>query len=271
MKSQIQALEPKIREILTAPGIDLGTISAKRVRKQLLEQDSSLTQEFIKENKDEIDLLIAGVYEEVNAEVNGNEEEEEGASSPKGKRKRRAEKEEESVDENEEEGEEEVSAASPKAKKSKKSGRMTDEQLARQLSDEINGRSRSSRASSTRGTRGRGGAKRGGKRGAKSAATVDSEAEGSEGDGEPKKKKRGGGFQKEYMLSEPLKAVLDVEKMSRPQVVKQLWVYIKEHDLQNPAYKKEIICDDKLKAIFNVDKIDMFKMNKVLGQHLHEP
>lgn len=29
------------------------------------------------------------------------------------------------------------------------------------------------------------------------------------------------------------------------------------------------MCDVNLKAVFNVDKIDMFKMNKVLGQYVY--
>jgi upstream activation factor subunit UAF30 len=49
-------------------------------------------------------------------------------------------------------------------------------------------------------------------------------------------------------------------------VVKQLWVYIKGNELQNPENKREILCDAGLRAVFGVDKIDMFKMNKVLGQ-----
>ena len=68
------------------------------------------------------------------------------------------------------------------------------------------------------------------------------------------------------LCSDPLSAVLAVEKMSRPQVVKKLWEYIRQHELQNPSNKKEIICDDALRAVFSVDKIDMFRMNKVLGQ-----
>lgn len=60
--------------------------------------------------------------------------------------------------------------------------------------------------------------------------------------------------------------MLSVSKLSRPQVVKQLWVYIKGNTLQNPENKREILCDDKLRLVFNVDKIDMFKMNKVLGE-----
>jgi upstream activation factor subunit UAF30 len=66
--------------------------------------------------------------------------------------------------------------------------------------------------------------------------------------------------------SEPLSAVLQVDKLARPQVVKLLWVYIKDRELQNPGNRREILCDPGLKAVFGVEKIDMFKMNKVLGQ-----
>lgn len=54
-------------------------------------------------------------------------------------------------------------------------------------------------------------------------------------------------------------------------VVKQLWQYIKGNNLQNPDNKREIICDPKLKAVFNTDKIDMFRMNKVLGEYVFRP
>ena len=61
------------------------------------------------------------------------------------------------------------------------------------------------------------------------------------------------------ILSEPLSAVLNEQKLSRPQVVKQLWVYIKANELQNPSNKREIVCDDALRRVFNTDKIDMCK------------
>jgi len=54
-------------------------------------------------------------------------------------------------------------------------------------------------------------------------------------------------------------------------VVKQLWVYIKDNDLQNPSNKREIMCDPKLKAVFGVEKIDMFRMNRVLGESVVLP
>jgi upstream activation factor subunit UAF30 len=59
--------------------------------------------------------------------------------------------------------------------------------------------------------------------------------------------------------------------MSRPQVVKKLWEYIKGHELQDPNDKREIICDEKLQAIFKTTKVNMFKMNKALGNHLVPP
>jgi upstream activation factor subunit UAF30 len=68
------------------------------------------------------------------------------------------------------------------------------------------------------------------------------------------------------MCSAPLATLLNVDKMSRPQVVKHLWVYIKGNELQNPKNRREIMCDPSLKAVFGVEKIDMFRMNKVLGQ-----
>jgi upstream activation factor subunit UAF30 len=66
--------------------------------------------------------------------------------------------------------------------------------------------------------------------------------------------------------SAPLSALLQIDRLSRPQVVKHLWVYIKDRELQNPDDKREILCDPRLKAVFGVEKIDMFRMNKVLGQ-----
>ncbi|KAF9973357.1 hypothetical protein BGZ73_003408 [Actinomortierella ambigua] len=57
-------------------------------------------------------------------------------------------------------------------------------------------------------------------------------------------------------------------EMSRAQVVKQLWVYIKANNLQDAQDKKSINCDDKMRAIFGVDKVGCFEMNKYIGKHL---
>lgn len=52
-------------------------------------------------------------------------------------------------------------------------------------------------------------------------------------------------------------------------MVKKLWEHIKGNDLQDPENKRQIICDEKMIAIFRQPKVDMFKMNKDIGQHLY--
>ncbi|KAJ3514796.1 hypothetical protein NLJ89_g2165 [Agrocybe chaxingu] len=195
-----------------------------------------------------------------------------GAGDEKHSRKRKQEDDyENGVPDEDEEGAgmEDVTPPPKKPKKASKNGReLTDAELARKLSSELNN-SRSTRTGSK--ARGGTGTKKGG-RSKKSAATVDSEDDSDDGSKKKKKSSSGakGGFAKEFALSPPLAALLQIEKLSRPQVVKQLWVYIKGNDLQNPQNKREIMCDHNLRAVFGVDKIDMFRMNKVLGSHLHE-
>ena len=188
MSSQIHALEPKIRQILSAPGTDLSTISAKRVRKQLLELDPTLSPEFVKEKKDEIDDVIAKVYEQVSAagtnDTGGAGDDDDAASS---KRKR-----------DDASDDEPAAAPAKKTKKTKTKQEKTDEELARQLQNEINGRARSSRAGASSSSKKANGAKRGRK--AKSANVVGSDGEEAETEDGEGKKKRGGGFKKEYML-----------------------------------------------------------------------
>lgn len=57
-------------------------------------------------------------------------------------------------------------------------------------------------------------------------------------------------FNREMALSHELQNVIARERCSRPQVVKHLWAYIKGNNLQNPADKRQIICDDKLQKLF---------------------
>lgn len=58
-------------------------------------------------------------------------------------------------------------------------------------------------------------------------------------------------------------------QLSRPQVVKRLWQHIKSNGLQDPKDKRQILCDDKMQAVFKQPKVDMFKMNKDIGNHLY--
>lgn len=85
---------------------------------------------------------------------------------------------------------------------------------------------------------------------------------------EKNKRGAGGGFSKLCGLSPELQSVLGVSELSRTQVVKQLWVYIRENNLQDPQNRRKILCDDKLHPVFRKDSIDMFEMNKVLSNHI---
>lgn len=74
---------------------------------------------------------------------------------------------------------------------------------------------------------------------------------------------------KPMKLSAELEAVVGKGPMSRPQVVKKLWEYIKKHDLQNPQNKRNILADDLLLPLFGGKKeVTMFEMTKLVSPHL---
>lgn len=54
--ADISYLIPKVLAILTAPAVDLTTISAKRVRKQLIADGES--EEFLRGNKEQVDSTL---------------------------------------------------------------------------------------------------------------------------------------------------------------------------------------------------------------------
>ncbi|XP_024015787.1 DNA ligase 1 isoform X2 [Eutrema salsugineum] len=55
--------------------------------------------------------------------------------------------------------------------------------------------------------------------------------------------------------------------LSRADVVKRLWEYIKQNDLQDPCEKRRIICDEKLKELFEVDSFEDISVSKLLTNH----
>ncbi|KAK6135691.1 hypothetical protein DH2020_030568 [Rehmannia glutinosa] len=81
-------------------------------------------------------------------------------------------------------------------------------------------------------------------------------------------KKKGGGFSKPCALSPQLQEFFGVSELARTEVVKKLWEYIREQNLQNPKNRRKILCDESLHGIFRVKSIDMFQMNKALSKHI---
>lgn len=197
-------LEPAIRKVLTTPGVDLNLISAKAVRKRLQALEPSLTYEWMKENREAIDTIIGEIFQSVNEAASAS-----GSGDANGVHE---DADAEGTAEEEGDGEEELESLPKrpvkKRQKKKKGQEKSDAEYARQLSNELNSRSRSSRNAIGKPKTNAG--KKGGsgkKRKPLTADTVDSEEDGSDADSTvgKKRKSRGGGgakggFSKEYNL-----------------------------------------------------------------------
>ena len=68
--------------------------------------------------------------------------------------------------------------------------------------------------------------------------------------------------------SDALAAVIGTEQVARPQVIKKLWDYIKEQNLQDPANKRSINADAKLLPVFGKPQVTMFELAGIVGKHL---
>jgi chromatin remodeling complex protein RSC6 len=81
------------------------------------------------------------------------------------------------------------------------------------------------------------------------------------------------GFAKPSLISEELCKFLNKPsgtKMARTDVTKEVNKYIKEHNLQNPANKKEIKADTTLTKLLNLkkgDDLNYFSLQKFLKDH----
>ena len=88
--------------------------------------------------------------------------------------------------------------------------------------------------------------------------------------GWPKK----GGINKRMTLSKDLDVLVGAKgaKMSRPQLVKKLWVYIKEHNLQNVENKRMFTPDAAMAKVFGKKEMTFgtFGMMKYLTSHVSE-
>ena len=58
------------------------------------------------------------------------------------------------------------------------------------------------------------------------------------------------------------------KEASRAECIKQLWAYIKKHNLQDPENKQFFVPDKKMAKVFGNDKIRAFGMAKFLSAHL---
>ena len=68
--------------------------------------------------------------------------------------------------------------------------------------------------------------------------------------------------------SATLAAVIGNEAVPRTEVTKRIWDYIKKHNLQDPANRRNINADAKLRPLFGKDQVSMFELTKLVSQHL---
>lgn len=65
-----------------------------------------------------------------------------------------------------------------------------------------------------------------------------------------------------------LAAVIGDTAVARTEVIKKVWDYIKAHGLQDPKDKRTIVADAKLLAVLGKERINMFELTGLVGQHL---
>jgi chromatin remodeling complex protein RSC6 len=75
-------------------------------------------------------------------------------------------------------------------------------------------------------------------------------------------------FMKTLKPSAALAVIVGSEPLPRTEVTKRIWDYIKAHNLQNPANRRNILCDGPLRAVMDKDEVTMFEMTGLVGRHL---
>jgi chromatin remodeling complex protein RSC6 len=81
-------------------------------------------------------------------------------------------------------------------------------------------------------------------------------------------KKKSGLTQQTYSLSPELQEVVGAKSLTRPQVVKKLWVYIKAHKCQDTKNRRLIVPDKKLSEVIGKKPVDMLKLAGLLSKHI---
>ena len=79
---------------------------------------------------------------------------------------------------------------------------------------------------------------------------------------------KGSGLTKPLKLSSDLADIVGKKEASRAECIKELWAYLKKHNLQTPDNKQFFLPDKKMAKVFGSDKIRAFSMSKHIGAHL---
>lgn len=81
-------------------------------------------------------------------------------------------------------------------------------------------------------------------------------------------RKKSGLSQMTYALSAELQAIVGAKSLTRPQLVKKLWAYIKAHKCQDTKNRRLIVPDKKLCEVLGKKPVDMLKLAGLLNKHI---
>lgn len=71
-----------------------------------------------------------------------------------------------------------------------------------------------------------------------------------------------------YTVSPELQAIVNAKSLTRPQIVKKVWVYIKAHKCQDAKNRRMINPDAKLALVIGKKPVDMLKLAGHLNKHI---
>ncbi len=78
-----------------------------------------------------------------------------------------------------------------------------------------------------------------------------------------------GGLAQKVQPDATLGAVVGDQSMTRSEITKKVWDYVKKNKLQDSENRRMINADDKMRAVFNgKDQVSMFEMTKLVNQHV---
>lgn len=75
-------------------------------------------------------------------------------------------------------------------------------------------------------------------------------------------------MQQAYTVSAALQAVVGGKSLTRPQIVKKLWEYIKANKCQDVKNRRMINPDKKLAEVIGSRSVDMLKLAGLLSKHI---
>ena len=83
-----------------------------------------------------------------------------------------------------------------------------------------------------------------------------------------RKRAAGGGLTARVKPDATLAAVIGSDPLTRADITKRMWDYIKQNGLQDGANRRMINADARLRPLFGSDQVSMFEMTRLVSQHV---